>query len=216
MRNISKKSYSDTEVEVGGQVGRRENNSDLSSNICKSHKKCKLKSKRKFKKELQRSLSENAQEERERERLKRTREKLRAAGSLESPYSTPYLAAQHTASPDPESFYNQTESQLEDFVGREFRKDYDLQLYERLERMSKEMLMSEYLLMERKVEQLEQKISQDQRREESQESSHRFDLINVFPLIQRLAEEFNILKSQNEKLLGQNSALNHKLYSISV
>ena len=197
MRQITKKSFSDTEAE-----------------LCKSHKKCKLKSKRKLKKQLQRSLSENAEEERERERLKRRREKLRAEGSLES-YNTPYLAlsrqsGQHS-SPDPESFYNQTETQLEDFVGREFRKDYDLQLYERLERMSKEMLMSEYLLMERKIEQLELRISADQRRED-----RRFDLINVFPLIGRLAEEFNILKSQNEKLLGQNSALSHRLYSIPV
>ena len=203
MRKFIKKSDSDTEAEVG------------SSNTCKSksHQKCKLKSKRKIKKELQRSLSENAQEERERERQKRRREKLRAEGSLES-YNTPYLAVSHQSgqhsSPDPASFYNQTESQLEDFVGREFRKDYELQLYERLERMSKEMLMSEYLLMERKIEQLEQRISADQRRED------RFGLINVFPLIQRLAEEFNILKSQNEKLLGQNSALSDKLYSLPV
>ena len=144
MRNIIKKSVSDPEV------GRRDDDSDISSNICKSHKKWKLKSKRKVKKQFQRSLSENAQEERERERLKRTREKLRAAGSLES-YNSPYLAvsASHQSgqysSPDPETFYSQTESQLEDFVDREFRKEYDLQLYERLERMSKEMLMSEYL-----------------------------------------------------------------------
>ena len=215
MRNINKKSHSDTEVV------RRDDDGDISSNTCRSNKKLKLKSKRKVKAALQRSLSENAQEERERERLKRTREKLRAAGSLES-YNSPYLALsvshqsdQHSE-PDPETFYNQTESQLEDFVGREFRKEYDLQLYERLERMSKEMLMSEYLAMERKIEQLEQKISNDQRREERQETSHSLDLINVFPLIQRLAEEFNILKSQNEKLLGQNSLLSHKLYSISV
>ena len=206
MKLIIRKSYSDTEVG--------------SSNNWKPHKKCKLKSKRKVKKELQRSLSQNAQEEREREKLRRSRQKLRAQGSLESPYNTPYLAVSdhsaHHSSPDPESFYSQTDSQLEDFVGREFRKDYDLQLYERLERMSKEMLMSEYLLMEKKIEQLEQKISEDQRREERQGTAQSFGLITVFPLIQRLAEEFNILKSQNEKLLGQNSALCHKLYSISV
>ena len=212
MKNIIKKSHSDTEV--GRQVD--------SSNSCKPSKKWKLKSKRKVKKELQRSLSAQAQEEREREKLKRTREKLRAQGRLESPYNTmmynsPYLAVSHQSvhqtSPDPASFYSQTESQLEDFVGRQFRQDYDLQLYQRLERMSKEMLMSEYFLMERKIEQLEQKISEDQRREEGQQgTSQSFGLINVFPLIQRLAEEFNILKSQNEKLLGQNSALN----SISV
>ena len=204
MKLIIKKSYSDTEVG--------------SSNNWKPHKKCKLKSKRKVKKELQRSLSANAVEERERERLRRSRLRLRAQGSLESPYNTPYQAVsggqsgRHLTSPDPQTFYSQTDSQLEDFVGREFRKDYELQLYQRLERMSKEMLMSEYLLMERKIEQLEQRISEEQRRPSPQS----LDLINVFPLIQRLAEEFNILKSQNETLVGQNSALSHKLYSISV
>ena len=224
MKSIIKKSYSDTEAEVGRQVGRREDNLDLGSKVCKSPKKWKLKSKRKVKRELQRSLSANAQEERERERLRRSRLRLRAQGSLESPYNTPYQAVSggqsgpHLTSPDPQTFYSQTDSQLEDFVGREFRKDYELQLYQRLERMSKEMLMSEYFLMERKIEQLEQKISEDQRREEEGQdgTSQSFGLINVFPLIQRLAEQFNILKSQNEKLLGQNSALSHKLYSISV
>ena len=206
MREMVKKSFSDTE---GGRVN-------------KHYKQ--LKSRKKTNKQtLRRSLSENAREERERERLKRTNERLRAkSGSLETLYNTPYLLLDtkdtRQESPDPESFYSQNESKLEDFLGAEFRKEYDLQLYERLEKMSKEMLMSEYFSQERKIEQLEQRISDSQRRERERESqqseAEQFDMINVFQLIQRLANEFNILKAENEKLLGENSALSHKLYSI--
>ena len=187
----------------------------------------KFKSRRKGKK-LQRSLSENAKMERERERMKRNNERRRAMGSLDTPYNTPYLlVSEHSDQqfPNPERFYSQTESQLEDFVDAEFRKDYDQQLYERLEKMSREMLMSEYFSQERRIEQLEQKISDNLRREEEEQrkseslsrnqESEKFDMINVFQLIQRLAYEFNILKMENEKLLGQNFALNSKLYSIT-
>lgn len=204
MKQTVRKCYSDTE---GGRT---------------SQHLTQLKHRKKGKK-LQRSLSENARQERERERSRRRDERRRARRSEDSPY-TPYLSLPpliHGDSPDPESFYSQTESQLEDFVGSEFRKDYDLQLYQRLEKMSKETLMSEYFSQERKIEKLERRISDSQSREREMESkningdSTSIEMITVFPLIQRLADEFNILKTENEKLLLENSALSHKLYSIT-
>ena len=207
MREVVKKSFSDTE---GGRVN-------------KHYKQLKSRKKRN-KPSLTRSLSESAMEERERERLKRTKERLRAkSGSLVTPYNTPFLLGSQDTDhqdPDPESFYCQNERKLEDFLGAEFRKEYDLQLYNRLENMSKERLMSEYFSQERKIEQLEQRISESERREREaanysqQSEAEQFDMINVFQLIQRLANEFNILKAENDKLLGENSALSHKLYSI--
>ena len=207
MKQTVRKCYSDTE---GGRT---------------SQHLTQLKHRKKGKK-LQRSLSENARQERERERSRRRDERRRARRSEDSPYTpyTPYLSLpplSHGDSPDPESFYSQTESQLEDFVGSEFRKDYDLQLYQRLEKMSKETLMSEYFSQERKIEKLERRISDSQSREREMESkningdSTSIEMITVFPLIQRLADEFNILKTENEKLLLENSALSHKLYSIT-
>merc|ERR1712083_143597 len=89
----------------------------------------------------------DVREEREKLRVAKLKERMLAKGRIIAPYNT----TQFLMADQAEDFYfsNQVEDD-QDFMSNEFKKEYEVHNINRLEKMSKEMLLNEYMILERK------------------------------------------------------------------
>jgi len=192
-------------------------------------------------------------EENERLRLVRLRERMRSKGRIIAPYNTTQfiMADQHdetlqllerklqerddekrngkenniSRNIDDEYCNSSPTDEEEEFISNEFKKDYDIQHITRLEKMSKEMLLNEYMIVERKNEVLEAKLDNILEKEEEKanrgEADYEFykgeipmepamaDKIQVFQF------EINMLKTENQRLLDENMDIKQRLNQFS-
>ena len=153
-----------------------------------------------------------AREERERQRLMRLRERMWARGRIIAPYNTTqFLMAQQ---PEEDCYYASQEQDDQDFMSKEFKKEYEVHNLNRLERMSKEMLLNEYMILERKNENLEEKLKTIQSAEEVQEKAviGQTNLEQEYAnRVHKLQAEMEKLKMENQRLLTENVAMRKRL-----
>jgi len=188
-------------------------------------------------------------EENERLRLVRLKERMRAKGRIIAPYNTTqFLLADHhddtlkllekklqvkngekedvkenirSRTIDEEYYNSSPTDEEEDFISKEFKKDYDIQHVNRLEKMSKEMLLNEYMIVERKNEVLEARLENIQNQEEEKakrgEADYEFHKGEV-PMEPEMAQkikvfqnEINLLKAENQRLLKENMDIKDRL-----
>ena len=153
-----------------------------------------------------------AREARERLRLAKLRERMWARGRIIAPYNTTQFLMAQTE----DCYYANAEPPQNDtdFMSNEFRKEYEVHNLNRLEKMSKEMLLNEYMILERKNENLEEKLKTIQVAEEVQEeavtgrTSQEQDYANR---VHKLQAEMEKLKMENERLLAENVAMRRRL-----
>jgi len=153
-----------------------------------------------------------AREERERQRLLRLRERMWARGRIIAPYNTTqFLMAQQ---PEEDCYYASNEQDDTDFMSKEFKKEYEVHNLNRLEKMSKEMLLNEYMILERKNENLEEKLKTIQSAEEVQEKAviGQTNLEQEYAnRVHKLQAEMEKLKMENQRLLTENVAMRKRL-----
>merc|ERR1711892_493827 len=195
----------------------------------------------------------NVREENERLRLVRLRDRMRAKGRIIAPYNTTqFLMADHhddtlqqlekklelkkfekkndeanrISRDNDEEYYNSSPTdEEEDFVSKEFMKDYDIQHINRLEKMSKEILLKEFMVIERKNEVLEARLESIREIEEEKarlgEADYEFHKGEV-PMEPEMAQkikvfqnEISLLKTENQKLLKENIDIKDRLQQYS-
>jgi protein HEXIM1/2 len=154
-------------------------------------------------------------------------ERMRAKGRAIAPYNTTqFIMADHAddttellklleverpnerkrdkASMDDEEedYYYSSPSDEEDFMSKEFIKDYNRQQVNNLEMMSKQMLLREYMIVLRKNETLESRLSIVQEKEnEKNEELKRVEMLKS------MEEELDSLRQENQKLVRSNSEI---------
>lgn len=161
----------------------------------------------------------DVREEREKLRVAKLKERMLSRGRINAPYNTTqFLMADHPE----EDFYFSTPANDQDFMSKEFKKDYDVQYINRLEKMTKEMLLNEYMIIERKNENLEERL--DVIRQKDEENSRReneFHAVNVSmeedvaKKISKFQTEMERLRIENQRLLAENIEMKNSLKSDS-
>lgn len=168
-------------------------------------------------------------EERERMRIVRLTERMRARGRVIAPYNTTqFIMADHEVETedllklldepneektwevsgldgnDEEYYMSPTDN--EDFISKEFSRDYDRQHVDNLEMMSKRRLMNEYIVILRKNEVLETRLGilHEKENMKMRQKKH-MDCLN------QMEQELASLRKQNEKLLRHNSEIHQQL-----
>ena len=151
-------------------------------------------------------------EEKERRRVEKLTEEMRAKGRLSAPYNTTqFLLSDHGDMDEDfekvleninheDNDYFSGPSDEEEFINREFNKDYEQQQFDNLLMMNKDRLMDEYLEVAKKNEVLEEKLEHLEEEEEELESIRR---------------EMAILKAQNMKLQRSNSNMKDRIRKLS-
>jgi len=173
----------------------------------KTNRRCRRKKKETFRPYY--ALTESERQEREDSeaaRVERLMMEMKAKGRVIAPYNTTqFLISDHgddvqmadSYSPD----YNTTnEEEDEDFLCREFNKDYEQQHINHLWLMNKEKLMTEYLNVARKNEVLEKKIDLFTEEEER---------------LGEMEKEMLLLREQNRKLTRSNSTMKERIRKLS-
>jgi len=151
-------------------------------------------------------------DERELLREQKLNERMVAKGRITAPYNTTqFLMLDKCDNRSEDRLYSDSSMDSEeDFISREFRKDYEGEHVNRLERMSKEMLLSELLLAERRNERLEQRLETIQLREEKKakhgEVDYEFYRVEV-PMEPETALKIKVFQEEIEKLRGENQKL---------
>jgi len=153
----------------------------------------------------------DVREEREKLRVAKLKERMLAKGRIIAPYNTSaFLMADQ-----PEDFYfsQQVEDDqlAEDFMCNEFRKDYEVHNFNRLEKMSKEMLLNEYMTLERKNEKLEEKLETISKLEEVHAKKENGPDIEFTNRVINLQYEMEKLKMENEILRKENQEMKKRL-----
>ena len=173
----------------------------------KTNRRCRRKKKETFRPYY--ALTESERQEREDSeaaRVERLMMEMKAKGRVIAPYNTTqFLISDHgddvqmadSYSPD-YSYSNEEED--EDFLCREFNKDYEQQHINHLWLMNKEKLMSEYLNVARKNEALEKKIDLFTEEEER---------------LGEMEKEMLLLREQNRKLIRSNSTMKERIRKLS-
>ena len=152
-------------------------------------------------------------EERERRRVERLTQEMRAKGRLSAPYNTTqFLLSDHgdmdenfervleNMNQEEDNDYFSGPSDEEEFINKEFNKDYAQQQFDNLLMMNKDRLMDEYLEVAKKNEVLETKLEHLEEEEEELESMRR---------------EMAILKAQNMKLQRSNCNMKERIRMLS-
>ena len=169
-------------------------------------------------------------EDRERLRELKQRERMVAKGRITAPYNTTQFLMSDNAA---DNIMLQLEEKLEarrvrhnslsteeveeaekeeaaEFMSSQFKADYQLQHLDRLEAMSKELLLHEYMLLERKNEALEEKL--EYMRGQEQEKARR-GLVDYnfekgeYPMDPETAEKIKIFQLEISRLQGENERL---------
>merc|ERR1719347_2315910 len=108
-----------------------------------------------------------------------------------------------------ESYYS-SHSENEDFIVKEFKKDYEGEQVSRYERMTKEMLLDEFMKVERRNEILEARLDSIRLREEEREKNGEADYQwskGEIPMEPEMAEKIRVFQNEIEKLRNENSRL---------
>ena len=185
-------------------------------------------------------------EERERMRDLKQQERMLAKGRITAPYNTTQFLmndnradnillqleqkpearkkkqrSRHSSFSTEEEARDEMEEESEDFISGQFQADYQLQNMNRLETMNKEMLMSEYVLLERKNEALEEKLEfmRGQEEEKARRGLVDYDFekgeVPMDPetaaKIKIFQREIERLQSENTRLTTENSEMNSSL-----
>lgn len=154
----------------------------------------------------------DVREEREKLRVAKLKERMLAKGRIIAPYNTTqFLMADQLA----EDFYfsNQVEDD-QDFMSNEFRKEYEVHNLNRLEKMSKEMLLAEYMILERKNEKLEEKLETIKKLEEVHVENVNGRInpdVEFTNRVINLQSEMEKLKMENQRLLAENQEMKKRL-----
>merc|ERR1740137_413524 len=160
-------------------------------------------------------------------RLFRLTERMKAKGRVAAPYNTTqFLMADHPddtfdlldllsrpkeikekspAVPDEEDYYYTSPSDEEDFMSKEFNKDYESQHASNLEMMSKEMLMTEYKIIQEKNDTLEAKLNVIMEKEKGMKST--IEEKEGEMMLSNMQEEMLMLRQENQKLVRSNSEI---------
>jgi len=154
----------------------------------------------------------DVREEREKLRVAKLKERMLAKGRIIAPYNTSaFLMGDQPA----EDFYfsHQVEDDqlAEDFMCNEFKKDYEVHNFNRLEKMSKEMLLNEYMILERKNEKLEEKLETISKLEEVHAKKENGPDIEFTNRVINLQYEMEKLKMENQRLLDENQEMKKRL-----
>jgi len=154
----------------------------------------------------------DVREEREKLRVAKLKERMLAKGRIIAPYNTSaFLMGDQPA----EDFYfsHQVEDDqlAEDFMCNEFKKDYEVHNFNRLEKMSKEMLLNEYMILERKNEKLEEKLETISKLEEVHAKKENGPDIEFTNRVINLQYEMEKLKMENQRLLAENQEMKKRL-----
>merc|ERR1711894_814321 len=97
-----------------------------------------------------------------------------------------------------------------EFMSSQFKADYQLQHLDRLESMTKELLLHEYMLLERKNETLEEKLEFMRGQEEEKARRGLVDYNfekGEFPMDPETAEKIQIFQREIERLQIENTRL---------
>jgi len=154
-----------------------------------------------------------AREEREKLRVTKLKERMWAKGRIMAPYNTTqFLMADQ---PVDDFYYSASPADDQDFICNEFRKEYEVHNINRLEKMSKEMLLNEYVLLEQKNEKLEEKLKTIRQREEAGEEplivNTKLEYEYAANRMRKMQSELEKLKIENERLLAENSQMKRRL-----
>ena len=162
----------------------------------------------------------DVREERERLRVAKLKERMWAKGRIIAPYNTTQFLMADTEQPhagaEDGCYYAATPAaDDQDFMCQEFRKEYEVHNINRLDKMSKEMLLSEYMLLERKNEKLEEKLKTIKEREEAQEeeatNGRNNSELEYANRLMKLQSEMEKLKMENQRLLAENVEMRRRL-----
>lgn len=166
-------------------------------------------------------LSETEQgvrEEREKLRVAKLKERMWAKGRIIAPYNTTqFLMADN---PQDDYYYSATPANDQDFLCNEFKKEYEVHNINRLEKMSKEMLLNEYMVLERKNEILEEKLKTIKDREEVGEGETAAAVLGendptklefASNRMIKLQAELEKIKMENQRLMAENLELKTRL-----
>ena len=154
----------------------------------------------------------DGREEREKLRVAKLKERMLAKGRIIAPYNTTqFLMADQLE----EDFYfsNQVEDD-QDFMSNEFKKEYEVHNLNRLEKMSKEMLLNEYMILERKNEKLEEKLETIKKLEEVHVENVNGRInpdVEFTNRVINLQSEMEKLKMENQRLLAENQEMKKRL-----
>ena len=151
-------------------------------------------------------------EEKEMRRVERLTQEMKAKGHMTAPYNTTqFLLSDHGDIDDNfdkilQSISDEQEegaeyySDEDDFMSKEFNKDYEQEQFNNLLMMNKERLLNEYLEVAKKNEFLEEKLEHLETEEEEMES---------------MRKEMVLLKAQNIKLQRSNSTMKERIRKLS-
>jgi len=164
----------------------------------KTNRRCRRKKKENFRPYY--ALTESERQEREESetaRVERLMMEMKAKGRTIAPYNTTqFLMADHAQFDCPYA----PDSNDEEFLFREFNKDYEQQHVNNLWLMNKEKLMTEYLIVARKNELLERKVDHLAEEEEK---------------LEEMQKEMSQLREQNRKLIRSNSTMKDRIRKLS-
>ena len=162
----------------------------------------------------------DVREEREKMRVAKLKERMWAKGRIIAPYNTTQFLMADQAEED--CYYaSSTPANDQDFMSNEFKKDYEVHNLNRLEKMSKEMLLNEYMMLERKNEKLEEKLKTIKERDEAQEEESNSSGLFISPEVEyanrvmKLQTELAKLKMENQRLVAENSEMKKRLINES-
>merc|ERR1719369_1728525 len=186
-------------------------------------------------------------EENERLRLVKLRDRMKAKGRIIAPYNTTqFLMADHQEDSllvlekklnenqtkgksikenrkrdtENEVYNSSPTDEEEDFICKEFKKDYNIQHFNQLEKMSKEMLLNEYMFVERKNEILEARLETIRIKEEGKAQRGEVDYEfhkGEIPMEPEMADKIRVfqneiilLKTENQRLLKENKDIKER------
>jgi len=157
----------------------------------------------------------DVREEREKQRVAKLKERMEAKGRIIAPYNTTQFLMADQAEED---FYFCKPTNDQEFMNKEFKKDYDVQYMNRLEKMTKEMLLNEYMIIERKNESLEERLQRSRMRDEEKLKSET-ELLSANDImeneavekISKFQREMERLQLENQRLIAENLEMKERL-----
>lgn len=157
----------------------------------------------------------DVREEREKQRVAKLKERMQAKGRIIAPYNTTQFLMSDQAEED---FYFWKPTSDQEFMNKEFKKDYNDQYMSRLEKMTKEMLLNEYMIIERKNENLEERLQRSRQRDEEKcKMETEPEMVNdtiendAVQKISTFQREMERLRMENQRLIAENLKMKEML-----
>ena len=183
--------------------GNNETGLNVSAEEGKSSKKCRRGRRKTFRPYYQLTeVEQRRREDKERRRVEKLMIEMAAKGRVIAPYNTTqFLISDHSdggVEGDGQFYYEPSDE--EDFLFKEFNKEYEQQQFDNLLMMNKEKLLLEYLDVAKKNEALEEKLGSLEEEEEK---------------IKEMRKEMSLLKAQNVKLKRSNTTMKERIRKLS-